>query len=137
MTITSDLINRVLIAIGKKVDVDFHNVDTTSGADAVIDFKLPTASDPNWYRIYKSGWVEQGGRYTPTANPSYINFLIPFEHTNYTLTYAVSDASPTTYALTVASWNALTTSTAQIYQGYNGGSQTMPIMWEAKGKRAI
>ena len=45
----------------------------------------------------------------------------------------VCDTSPTDCALTVASWNALTTKTAQIYQGYNGSTQTMPLMWIAVG----
>lgn len=29
--------------------------------DYVIESKVPTDTDPSWYRIYKSGWVEQGG----------------------------------------------------------------------------
>lgn len=75
----------------------------------------------------------QGGRYTPTANPSYITFKKAFKDTNYVLTLNVNDSTPTDYKLTNASWNALTTTTAQIYQGYAGNSQTMSLMWTANG----
>lgn len=34
-------------------------------ADYVIEYQTPTAENNyNWYRKYKSGWVEQGGRIT-------------------------------------------------------------------------
>ena len=39
-----------------------------AGVDYVIDFKAPTADDPSWYRIYKSGWIEQGGRYGSSSS---------------------------------------------------------------------
>lgn len=87
----------------------------------------------SWYRVWSDGWIEQGGRYTPKSNPSYINFYKPYTNTNYTLSLNVQDTSPTDCALTVCSWNALTAENAQIYQGYNGGGQTMPLMWIAYG----
>ena len=50
-------------ALNDKADRDLHNVDTTVKADAVIDYQVPTeANGYTWYRKYKSGWVEQGGR---------------------------------------------------------------------------
>lgn len=42
-----------------KADKDFSNVP--SNYDYVVESKLPTDEDPSWYRVYKSGWVEQGG----------------------------------------------------------------------------
>ena len=52
----------ILEALNDKVDRDCQNVDTTSGADAVIEYQLPTSSNNyTWYRLYKSGWIEQGG----------------------------------------------------------------------------
>ena len=47
--------------------------------DYVVESKFPTADDPTWYRVYKSGWLEQGGRFTGTS----ITFLLPFADTNY------------------------------------------------------
>ena len=87
----------------------------------------------DWYRVYSDGWCIQQGKYTPTSNPSYITFPKEFKDTNYILSLNVCDTSPTDCALTVASWNALTTKTAQIYQGYNGSTQKMPLMWIAVG----
>ena len=96
----------------------------------VIDTYVNGASG---YRVWSDGYCEQWGRYTPTSNPSYITFAKTWNSTNYNLQLSMQDTSPTDFALTVASWNALTTTTAQIYQGYNGGSQTMPVMWRASG----
>lgn len=36
--------------------------------DYVVESKTSTAEDPTWYRLYKSGWVEQGGFFTPTTD---------------------------------------------------------------------
>lgn len=38
-----------------------------------------------WYRKYKSGWVEQGGYLTATSSSGNktITFLVPFSNTNY------------------------------------------------------
>ena len=48
-------------ALNDKSDRDLRNVDTTAKADAVIDYQEPTAENNyTWYRLYKSGWVEQG-----------------------------------------------------------------------------
>lgn len=49
-------------AINDKADRDLNNL--TIGIDYVIDYKKPTESDPTWYRVYKSGWCEQGGYYS-------------------------------------------------------------------------
>ena len=35
--------------------------NTLNSIDYVIESKEPTSSDPTWYRVYKSGWIEQGG----------------------------------------------------------------------------
>lgn len=35
-----------------------------SSADFVVAYKHPTSIDPTWYRLYRSGWVEQGGHIT-------------------------------------------------------------------------
>ena len=51
--------------------------------DYVVDYKNPTGSDPNWYRKWKSGKLEQGG-IVPTSTEN-ITFLKPFANTNYTV----------------------------------------------------
>lgn len=44
---------------------EIPNVPDLTNADYVIESQLPTAENNyTWYRKYKSGWVEQGGRWT-------------------------------------------------------------------------
>ncbi len=44
---------------------DRNLLNTTDNVDFVIESQLPTADNGyTWYRKYKSGWVEQGGRST-------------------------------------------------------------------------
>lgn len=86
-----------------------------------------------WCRTWSDGWCEQGSTFTPSADPSPITFLKPFKDTNYAIQISVQDTSPTDWALTVGSWNDKTTTGFNLYQGYNGSSQKMPVTWEAKG----
>lgn len=58
-------------ALNDKSDRDLRNVDITAKADAIIDFQLPTADNGyTWYRLYASGWVEQGGIFDFGSNSS-------------------------------------------------------------------
>jgi hypothetical protein len=63
-----------------KAQTDFGNV-----ADN-LDFVVESYSDNagNWYRKYRSGWIEQGG-FCPTGAKPTVTFLQPFSNTNYTL----------------------------------------------------
>lgn len=93
-------VGQLLEAINNKADLDGSNLDDTSfesfinslvdaklgNIDYVVESKLPTEEDPYWYRVYKSGWVEQGGVYSFTSNAEgKLNFLKVFADTNYTL----------------------------------------------------
>ena len=61
-------IGAITEALNDKTDRDLRNVDTTAKADAVIDYQEPTAQNNyTWYRKYKSGWVEQGGKNSGTG----------------------------------------------------------------------
>lgn len=44
-----------------KADTALSNV--LANIDYVVESKFPTEDDPRWYRVYKSGWVEQGGNF--------------------------------------------------------------------------
>lgn len=59
-------------------------------ADYVVEYQNPTAENNySWYRKYKSGWVEQGGKVSfgnlaeNAASVSSVNFLITMTDTNY------------------------------------------------------
>ena len=50
-----------------------------------VDYVVESYNDgTNWYRVYKSGWLEQGGKLTfPDASVTDVVFLKPFADTNY------------------------------------------------------
>lgn len=56
-------------------------------ADYVVSSKKPTETDPTWYRVYKSGWCEQGGALLRVGSNNHItvNFLKEFRDTNYSI----------------------------------------------------
>ena len=75
----------------------FHALDynyfeeVLSGMDYVVDSY--TDASGNWYRVYKSGWLEQGGY----NSGSPITFLKPFVDSNYTLTCSARFATNSGY----------------------------------------
>ena len=85
----------ILEALNDKVDRDCRNVDTTSGADVVIEWQAPTAENGyTWYRKYKSGWVEQGGIIDnvagSTAPASTVFVYLPLEMADYNYTTLIT-----------------------------------------------
>ena len=68
-----------------KADRDLRNVDLTK-TDIVIEYQEPTAeNDYTWYRLYASGWVEQGGICKWDSGTSgTIALPIKMNDTNYT-----------------------------------------------------
>lgn len=64
---------------------DVSRVEVLEGYDYVIESQLPTADNNyTWYRKYKSGWVEQGGRTDLTSGNNNITLPIPMLEVNYT-----------------------------------------------------
>lgn len=68
-------------AVQNKANSDLSNIP--ANIDYVVEYKNPTDSDPNWYRKWKRGKLEQGGIVTGTTEN--ITFLKPFANTNYTV----------------------------------------------------
>lgn len=80
-----------------------------------VDYVIEAYNDgTNWYRVYKSGWIEQGGLdSTSGANGVTKTFLKPFSDTNYTLTatargtfdksFLIFSKTATTYTVTYSS----------------------------------
>lgn len=75
-------INKVYEDLNLKANSNLSNVDSN------IDYVVESYNDgTNWYRVYKSGWIEQGG-YIPTQvrNDNYpVTLLKPYIDTNYNL----------------------------------------------------
>ena len=72
-----------------KADVDLGNIP--ANYDYVVESQLPTADNGyTWYRKYKSGWVEQGGRVTIASSPGsavMVTFPIEMADTEYQVLY--------------------------------------------------
>lgn len=74
--------------------VDRNDYRTLQGIDSNIDYVAESQinEDGSWYRKYKSGWLEQGGKVTEKN----ITFIKPYASTNYTVSIAMSNLSGTT-----------------------------------------
>lgn len=128
-------------AINDKADRDLNN--TQPLADYVVDSQEPTAENNyTWYRLYKSGWVEQGGKYNnaSTARDIYTTITLPvtMASSEYTVT---GIASRNTGSATNRSGytTVYTQTTTQIGIGYYGvGTSDLMqyINWEVKGMSA-
>lgn len=113
-----------------KADTALSNV--LANIDYVIESKFPTADDPTWYRVYKSGWVEQGGIATEPyySNVNTVTYSKPFKDTNYTL--VVSLARDGDYGeANMAVYGTAFNKTATGFQNYT--HQSSPKNWYACG----
>lgn len=96
---------------------DFKNECSATLAQG--DFVIETYNDGNnWYRLYKSGWIEQGGIY-PSSNVSssiVLTLPTPFTTTNYII-MVTGDGNVNAYA---PLYNTKTTTSFSIF-GHGGG----------------
>ena len=121
-------------AINDKMDRDANNAEDALRADYVIDYQAPTSENNyTWYRLYRSGWVEQGGSSMLASGVAPVTFPIEFSDTNYTA-FAISAQTGTGfYQSNNANVINKTTTTMDIrcYTNTN-----YPFDWEAKGMSA-
>ena len=72
----------------QKNQIRLHDGSTQGGkifGDTVIEFQAPTAENNyTWYRLYASGWVEQGGL-TTVATDITVNLPVEMADTNYSI----------------------------------------------------
>lgn len=104
------------------------SVVNQSMSDYVVS-SFVNATTGQWYRKYKSGWVEQGG---VAANGATITYLIPFTDSNHVFTQSpIGSWSNNYYTLGVS--RTATTAVAQY-----GGDVLAPshICWYACGQAA-
>ena len=75
-------VNQLSNALQQKVDLPSGK--SQADIDYVVEWKAPTAENNyTWYRLYKSGWIEQGGP-NNTINTT-ITFPKEMADTNYTI----------------------------------------------------
>jgi len=120
----------------------FQAVDA-SEADYVIHYQRPTNENGyTWYRLYKSGWVEQGGRKSATTNAWTTVYLpIAMENKYYQIIMqpncpSTNDPLYTTERISTVDYPRDTTRTtssfAFITHSVQGGS-SVENTWEVKG----
>lgn len=125
-------VNNLSEMINDKMDNDMGNLP--QNIDYVVEWKSPTSSDPSWYRLYKSGWIEQGGL---DLRHGYfiINFLKEMADKNYqvqmTECYNNSSGIDNSRNDNVMLLNAGTTTTGMYV--YINDNTNIGTWWEIKG----
>lgn len=132
-------IGQIAEALNDKTDRDLRNVDNTAGADAVVEFQVPTSQNNyTWYRKYKSGWVEQGGMAEFSAtSPTvwYIDLPVTMADNNYTVVGINNMTSSGTGSYAVG-LNSRSTTRIE-FRGPNAGTTSHNCWnWEVKGMAA-
>jgi len=130
-------IGQITEALNDKTDRDMRNVDTVSGADAVIEWQAPTAQNNyTWYRKYKSGWVEQGGYSASTGSwgTTTINLPVAMRDAYYTLTIGADGTSAdfTNNATATVRGGSRSSVTARTTTSFQCQSNNI-VTWEVKG----
>lgn len=63
-------VNAIADVLNNKVDLPVGK--NQSDIDYIVESQLPTLNNSyTWYRLYKSGWVEQGGRFASSNSITY------------------------------------------------------------------
>ena len=120
-----------------KADTSLSNV--LANIDYVVESKFPTADDPTWYRVYKSGWVEQGGVAGGSSAFTTVNLLKSMANTDYFVIAMSKDISSSVFsscAISNEQGALLTTSSFKIIQAYNGDTRIMKFNWMVSGQGA-
>ena len=87
-------------------------------------------ADGNWYRVYKSGWIEQGGEAAAGTSVT-ITFPKAFKNTNYTVVATTIGTNSEIYAQCIQR-----TSASQMIIYNRGGSSSQAKSWYACGQGA-
>jgi len=107
------------------------DVATLKGYDYVVESQLPTAQNNyTWYRKYKSGWVEQGGK---TSTSGTQTLPVTMADTNYTVIRTNGNGRGATIANELyTSVGTRTTTTIYILLDSN----IAPVFWQVSGMAA-
>lgn len=91
-------------------------------------------SDGSWYRKWKSGWLEQGGKSDNIPGPGggSVNLLIPFTNTLYNVQATIISKD----VLSAQPVNVFGFSTTSFSVDYQSVGSTQPVMWYAYGMGA-
>ena len=107
-----------------------HFVQLQSGvAQADVDYVVESYQNgTSWYRVYKSGWCEQGGELNASSSTT-ITFLKPFADTNYYIAKTYIGTYTGTWLGDYERFYDKTSTSIKTYVG----AGTDVYVWEAKG----
>jgi hypothetical protein len=129
-------IDRLSESINNKADRDLENI--TLNVDYVVEWKAPTSADPTWYRLYKSGWCEQGGL---DMRHGYfvINFLKEMADKNYQvqLTESYNNTSGVDNSRNDNMMLLNTSTTVSSMYVYINDTANIGVWWEVKGMAKV
>lgn len=126
--VNQDLLNTISI-----LQTDLSNakarINELEKHDYVIEYGGTTA---NWYRLYKSGWLVQGGSFAPSSTGSKtITFNKSYSSKEYTIHMSVSS---TRTSAKFDNENNINSQTASSFTYYEHSTiSAVRINWEAKG----
>lgn len=128
----------------QKKQLRLHDGVTVGGkifGDTVIDFQLPTAANNyTWYRLYASGWVEQGGKKTNANGTVTVDLPVTMADANYFASKTITSGTTNTTGTVVefvahlAGVEQKTVSSFQTQCWSNYG--VTEFFWEVKGMAA-
>lgn len=101
-------------------------------ADYVVAHQAPTSENNyTWKRVYKSGWIEQGGL-VDRSNTDTVNLLVPMADTNYSILMFSKSGHAYAYQNTASSTTSFNFNSADD----NTDNNTGIFYWEVKGYAA-
>ena len=119
-------------ALSGKADTNLANI--ASNIDYVVDSY--NDANGNWYRVYKSGWIEQGGQCSAADDATVtITFHKPFTNTSYRVLSGIVDAQLGGSNFRYISFSNFTTTTMKVAGQSNSGGSCRGF-WYACGQGA-
>lgn len=118
--------------------IHIHDGQTQGGKefiDPVVAFQVPTADNNyTWYRLYASGWVEQGGQASVSQSASTtVSLPITMANTTFYVNFNTTDTADG--ASVSRSTRITSASQIELRLGY-GSNLTRNGVWEVKGMAA-
>lgn len=129
-------VSKLASQLTKFANRDMHNLSDT--ADAVIDFgRYTSGKHVKWYRLYKSGWIEQGGFYDngslakdwPSTTVSYPKQMLD---TTYTLITQAGRNDSVAAGIDNQSFVTFRDTTQFIVEVYGDGNSQL-LWWKVEG----
>ena len=114
----------------------WDSADSTDHSHAKPGVSTPT--DHGWYRLYKSGWVEQGGFCSGTAEDNPVTLAIEMKDTEYTIVATnMQTTAVNAWGWVIVSRDSQTT-TGFSLGGRQGSGSVTPVRthWQVTGMSA-